>query len=511
MQAAYEELADVPARRDTRLIAASLLHSLAGAGLVWLGRDLPLPASAALGLVMGLAGWPEAACGAAVAAVLLNSGPEPLVWGALPVLVGHGIRLAHRPPERWRSPEAALVRISRFGPYIRPPLPVDRFWGCAMMLTVVAPAVAVTGGHRDGFVLVACAAAVATQMFMLDQAVGHEHRWGVLSHRLIMTLGNAAAALVAAGPVGGWFASRWSQTAILTGWLGGALICGAVCVVRRVWPGSLRAMTVYWLFPFWAVAVFHPTPGTATALLPLLLAETGVVCLVDRPAPGRIADRLTAFTIQQERDHRMIFLGVWLYDGFLSSPGRTDFRLVRRYLGMAVHAARGGFVAGQNSIVNKNPELRAPLTGLAALRWTGLATEALALVDEEVAPRVPVDGREPLERARSAIEAELVLTKTLVLTFAEKWDDALRGWREAAFRYKTLGLRAEEAACREGAADVLHRRLGRTEDARRERARIPADLPEPAWDFLDGRVRDGLRALSADRQHQADRPRVEAP
>ncbi|MFF3738822.1 hypothetical protein [Streptomyces sp. NPDC002566] len=491
-------------------MAGSLVHVVAGVSLVWLGRDLSGPALAALGLALGLVGWPEAACGVAVAGVLLGSGPEPLAWAALPVLVGYGIRLSHLLPERWRSPEAALVRISRFGPYIRPLLPVDRFWAGAMLLTVIAPMVAVAGQDRGGLVLVACAAALATQMTLLDKAVEHEHRWGVRSHRIIMTFGNAVAALSAAGPAGGWFVSRWSQSGLLTGWLGGALICGVVSVARLVRPGRLRAMTVLWLFPFWAVAVFHPAPGTAVALLPLLLAETAVVCCVDRPAPGRIVDRFTAFMIQEESERRMSFLGPWLYDGFLRSPGTTDFRLVRRYLGMAVHAARGGFVPGQSSIVNKDPVLRQPLTGLAALRWTALATQALTLVDEEVTPRVPAETRQSLARARSTVEAELVLAKALVLTFAEAWDDALRGWREATLRYKALGLRAEEAACRAATADVLERGLGRCEDARRERARIPSDLPEPAWDSLDDRVRDGLSALSADRQHQTDRSRVEA-
>lgn len=507
MQAAFEEIAGVPAAPNVRSAVVSLLHAVAGFALAWLGRDLPGPASATVGLAVGLVGWPEAVCGAVVAGIPLELGREPLAWAALPVLVGYGIRLAHLRPERWRSPVAALVRISRYGPYIRPPLPIDRFWAGVMLLTAVAPMMAVAAPDRDGFLLAACAAALFSQMVVLDKAVAHEHRWGVLSHRLIMAFGNAAAVALAAGPVGGWFASRWSQTGFLTGWLGGSLICGVVFAVRAVWPGRLRALTVHWLFPFWVVAVFHPAAGTAAALLPLLLAETGVVCCVDRPAAARIVDRFTAFTIQQQPERRINFLGPWLYDGFLRSPGTTDFRLVRRYLGMAVYAARGGFVPGQSTFVDKDPELMRPLTGRAALRWTALATQALALVDNEIAPRVP---EEPLGRERKVVEAELVLTTAIVLTYAEEWEDALREWCVAAAQYRTLGMRAEEGVCRAGAAHLLAGVLGRTEDARRERVRIDSQLPEPAWDAVDHRFRDGLHALSAHWQQEADGPRVEA-
>ncbi|MFD5428335.1 hypothetical protein [Streptomyces sp. NPDC127084] len=524
VQAAFEEIAEVPAGRSARQTAAALLHVLAGAVLVWQGHELPGPALAALGLAAGLAGWPGAVCGAVLAGLLLDSGRTPLVWAALPMLAGYGIRLAHLLPERWRSPDAALTRISRYGPFIRPPQPIDRFWNGAMLLTAAAPMLVVGSQGGSGLVPVLCAAALVSQLMMLDRAVRQEHRWGVRSHRFLMTAGNLVAVLMAAGPVGGWFASRWSGTALLTGWLGGLLICGTVLAVRLVWPGRLRALTAHWLFPFWAVVVFHPAQGTqgaAEALAPLLMAETVIVCLVDRPAPGRIVDRLAAFMIQQTTEYRLNnFLGPWLYDGFLSVPGTADFRLVRRYLGMAVHAARGGFVPGQSTVVNmvvqKDPALRKPLTGDAALRWTALATEALALVDEEVAPRVPAEAKEGLAAARSVVEAELVLTKALVLTFAGEWGDALRGWREAAFRYKALGLPAEESVCRAGAGHVLESGLGRAEDAARERARIRPDLPEPGWDLLDDRVRDGLRALaglgalSAHRDHQADRPRVES-
>ncbi|MFD7609485.1 hypothetical protein [Streptomyces sp. NPDC059828] len=518
VHAAFEEIAEVPTGRDPRLTAAALLHVLAGAVLVWQGRDLPGPVLAALGMAAGLVGWPEVVCGVALAGVLLESGPGPLAWAALPVVAGYGIRLAHCVPERWRSPQAALVRISRYGPFTRPPLPIDRFWNGAMLLTALAPVVVVGSQGRDGLdglFLAVSAAALTAQLTMLDRAVRHEHRWGVRSHRFLMTSGNAVAVLVAAGPVGGWFASRWSGTGFLTGWPGGLLICGAVLAVRAVWPGRLRALTAHWLFPFWAVVVFHPAQGTAEALAPLLMAEAVVVCLVDRPAPGRMVDRFAAFMIQQAAEYRLNnFLGPWLYDGFLSTSGTADFRLVRRYLGMAVYAARGGFVPGQSTIVNlkvnRDPVLRKPLTGLAALRWTALATEALALVDEEVAPRVPVAAREPLAAARSVVEAELVLTKALVLTFAGEWSDALRGWREAALRYKALGSPAEESVCHAAAGYVLESGFGRAADATRERARVRSDLPDPGWDLLDERVRDGLRALSAEWQHQADRARVEA-
>ncbi|KAA9376830.1 hypothetical protein F5972_20355 [Microbispora cellulosiformans] len=503
-RAVFEEIAEVPGGLDARWALLSLLHALAGAVLAVL--DLPGPTLAVFGLAMGLAGWPEAACGAAVAVVLLRLGHEPLVSAALPILAGYGTRLAHFLPERWRSPERRLAQISRFGPFIRPPLPIDRFWSIAMMLTTVAPMVASTVQTWWGWALPACASALAVQMILLDRAVRHEHRVSIRVHRFVMASGNAVAMLVAAGPVGGWFAARWSEAGFLTGWLGGALICAVVFAIRFVWPGRLRVMTAHWLFPFWTVAVFHPTPGAVAALAPLLLAETCAAALADRPMAARLTDRYAAFMIQLKPENRMNVLGPWLYDGFLREPGTADFGLVRRYLGMAVHASRGGFVTGQSTIVNKDPELKEPLDGL---RWIALATQALWLVDEEVTPRVPVDLREPLTRARSEIEAELVLTKALVLTFDLTWNDALREWREAAVRFRSLGLRAEEAACRAGTADVLDC-LGRAEDARRERARIPSDAPEPCWDLLDERVRDGLPALSADRQDQADRPRVEA-
>ncbi|MET8157802.1 hypothetical protein ABZT47_15600 [Sphaerisporangium sp. NPDC005289] len=503
-RAMFEEIAEVPGSFDGRLALLSLLHAFAGAVLVV--PDLPGPARAAFGLALGLAGWPEAACGAAVAAVLLKPGYEPLAWAALPILAGYAIRLAHFLPERWRSPEKRLAQISRFGPFIRPPLPIDRFWSGAMMVTTVAPMAASAAQTRVDWAVSACAVACSVQLNLLDRAVQHEHRVSIRVHRFGMAAGNAVAMLVAAGPVGGWFAARWSEAGVLTGWLGGALICAVVFAIRFVWPGRLRVMTAYWLFPFWAVAVFHPTPGAVAALAPLLVAETCVAALCDRPVAGRLTDRFAAFMIQQKPEHRMNVLGPWLYDGFLREPGTADFGLVRRYFGMAVHASRGGFVAGQSTMVNRDPELKKPLDGL---RWVTLATQALWLVDEEVTPRVPEDLREPLTQARSMIEAELVLTKALVLTFDLEWNDALREWRAAAVRYRSLGLPAEAAACRAGTADVLDR-LGRAEDARRERARIPSDAPEPGWDLLDERVRDGLRALSADRQDQANRTRVQA-
>ncbi len=503
-RAVFEEIAEVPGRLDAWRALLSLLHAFAGAVLVSL--HLPGPALAVFGLAMGLAGWPEAACGAAVAVVLLRLGHEPLVWATLPLLAGYGTRLAHFLPERWRPPERRLAQISQFGPFIRPPLPIDRFWSIAMMLTTVAPMVASAVQTWWDWALPACASALAAQMGLLDRAVRHEHRVSIRVHRFVMASGNAVAMLVAAGPVGGWFAARWSEAGFLTGWLGGALICAAVFAIRFVWPGRLRVMTAHWLFPFWAVAVFHPTPGAVSALAPLLLAETCVAAVADRPVAARVTDRYAAFMIQLKPENRMNVLGPWLYDGFLREPGTADFGLVRRYLGMAVHASLGGFVAGQSTIVNRDPELKQPVDGL---RWIALATQALWLVDEEVTPRVPVELREPLTRARSTIEAELVLTKALVLTFGLEWNDALREWREAAVRYRSLGLRAEEAACRAGTADVLDW-LGRAEDALRERARIPSDAPEPGWALLDERVRDGLRVLSADRQDQADRPRVEA-
>jgi hypothetical protein len=509
VQAAFEEIAGVPAAPDMRSALVSLLYAVAGFALAWLERDLPWPASATVGVVVGLAGRPEAACGVVVAGILA-SGREQLLWAALSVLVGYGIRLVHLPTEWWRSPVAKLARISQYGLYIRPPLPADRFWALVTLLTAAAPMAAVAAPDRDGFLLAACAAALSTQIVIRDKAVAHEHRFGVLTHRLIMVFGNLAAVAAAAGPMGGWFASRWSQTGFLTGWLGGALICGVVLGIRAFWPWRLRALTVVWLFLFWAVAVFHPAAGTAAALLPLLLAETGVACCVDPPVGARVVDWFTAWMIQQRPERRLAFLGLWLYDGFLRQPGATDFRLVRRYLGMAVYAARGGFVPGQSTFVDKDPELMRPLTGLAALRWTALATQALALVDDEVTPRVPEEAREPLTRGRAVVEAELVLTTAIVLTFAEEWDDAQREWCKAASQYKELRLRAEEGVCRAGAAHLLAGVLGRTKDAQRQRARIDSRLPEPAWDAVDHRFRDGLRALSADWQHEADGSRVES-
>ncbi|MER5431886.1 hypothetical protein [Streptomyces sp. NPDC002588] len=506
VQAAFEEIAGVPAAPDMRSAVVSLLFAVAGFALAWLGRDLPWPVSVTAGAVVGLAGRPEAACGVVVAGIL-GSGREQLLWAALSVLVGYGIRLVHLPIEWWRSPVAKFARISQYGLYIRPPSLADRFWCLVTLFTAAAPMAGVAAPERDGLLLAACAAALSTQIFIRDKAVAHEHRWGRRTQRLIMVFGNLAAVVAAAGPMGGWFASHWSQTGFLTGWQGGALICGVVFGIRALWPWRLGALTVVWLFPFWAVAVFHPGAGTAAALLPLLLAETGVACCVEPPVVARVVDRFAAWMIQQREERRLAFLGSWLYDGFVRHPGMTDFGLVRRYLGIAVYAARGGFVPGQSTCVDKNPELMRPLTGRAALRWTALATQALALVDNEIAPRVP---EEPLGRERKVVEAELVLTTAIVLTYAEEWEDALREWCEAADRYKALGMRAEEGVCRAGAAHLLAGVLGRTEDARRQRARIDSQLPEPAWDAVDHRFRNVLHALSAHWQQEADGPRVEA-
>ena len=524
VQASFEEIAGVPAVPDVRSAVVSLLYGVTGFALAWLGRDLPSLASATAGVVLGLAGGPEAACGVVVA-VALGSGREQLLWAALPILVSYGIRLVHLPTEWWRSPAAKLARISQYGLYILPPSPHDRFWALVTLGTAAAPMAGVAAPERDGFLLAACAAALSTQILLRDRAVAHEHRFGVLTHRLIMVFGNLAAVAAAAGPMGGWFASHWSQTGFLTGWPGGALVCGVVFGIRTLWPWRLGALTVVWLFPFWAVAVFHPAVGTAAALLPLLLAETGVACCVEPPVVARVVDWFAAWTIQQlparrywftgcvlqqRPERRLEFLGLWLYDGFLRQPGTADFRLVRRYLGMAVYAARGGFVPGQSTFVDIDPELMGPLTGRAALRWTALATQALTLVDDEVMPRLPEEAREPLTRARAVVEAELVLATAIVLTHAEEWEDALREWCVAAGQYRKLGMGAEEGVCRAEAAHLLAWVLGRTEDARRERARIDSQLPEPAWDAVDHRFRDGLRALSADWQHEVDGARVEA-
>ncbi|MFI7635346.1 hypothetical protein [Nonomuraea sp. NPDC049400] len=487
-----------PDRLRDRLRAVRIPLLLFGA-VTWLAATpmaaTPAPVLTVLGLAVGLIGVPlprsvqqpegagpqlrlqlirvpEAACAAAVVFTLVRPDAGLLLHWALPVLAGYLVRLAHTGQEKWRSLIAMLDHLNRWGQALRPPRPVDRFWFAVSILTIVSPMAAILlEPYEDQAALQGlCAGLVATQLLVADLRTRPIHRWVRRMVRAWMAAAVALAAVVAAGPVGAVVAEWW-EGSVLSGWLGGIVLSAVVtaCVRWNIVP--LRPVTRLGLFPFWTAAVFHPAPGVLQAAFLVIQTELFIAGFAERGIPTDIQRRWAAYMIQWTPVQRLRFFGPWLHEVLRHGAG---FDLARIYLGFAVQSARGRMIPGVDPL-GRDAELREPLTGLAALRWTQIAAQALDLAETEVLPRAAGGRAEAVAGELGQVRAELALSRALVLGYAEQWADAVRAWREANERYRALSLPELAATCRVGTAWVLLR-SGEPEAAHKELIRIPPGL-----------------------------------
>ncbi|MFI7635351.1 hypothetical protein [Nonomuraea sp. NPDC049400] len=489
---------------DTIVTPASPLAVLALPAAVWTGaavliagplRELDPRLLVPCALLLGAIGLSQAGLGAALGYAFLVPSQDLLLAWALPITAGALFRLGHAQPMMWRSYTTMTRTIKRWGAVVTPPVVADRLWIAAGIGAVVSPlvALALTAGGPDLPLRTACAVMVAFQLGAAFSASSGRHRW-IRRMGLAWLAGSVAlVALLAGGPPGAWLAAQWP------GGVAGGLFLSGVSVLA--WSGrfgsaglwrlptfALRAMSGLGLVPYWTIVVFHPRPDALVTTGMLLGAETLLVLL--RPIVGEdrllatLDARFYAHTIFWPQNSRLWQLGCWLHDGFLRRTSRFDYAPVRIFLGMAVLGARGHIAPGQASS-GFDRSSRRPLSGLDALRWTQAASQALDLIDAEVAPRLREDRLDELRRDQDHARADVALTRAIVLGHASQWPQALDEWRDAARRYRALGKQpspacAGERLARTGAAWVLACRLSQLDAARRELARLPPNPPPDA-------------------------------
>lgn len=474
-----------------------------------------------LGLLVGVAGLPHVALGAAVCFSFVRPDIGLLLTWAAPVAAGALVRVVHLRTVMWRPPMSWARRFQRWGTVLSPPMPVDRFWQAAAAGAAAAPvvALAVTWNHPDLPLRAACAVLVAIQLAATDRAWRGRHRWLRRMGRGVVALSVAATALLASTPLGGWLAGQWASERHAVG-VSGGITLSAIAFLAWLglrWPAAIwrlltrlvRLFSSRGLVPFWTVVVFHDTHGPLVAATVLIAAEA-LLTLSGRLL-GRydVIDegeaRIYAQTVHWKPATRLSLFGPWLYDGIVHRRKGFDYGPVRVYLGMAVLGARGRAAPGQGGAALGSDAWR-PLTGLDALRWTGAAAQALDLIDGEALPRLAEDGPPgggsrdragELDLRQRAARADLALARAVVLAHAEQWHEALNEWRDATQQYRALGESAAERSARTATAWLLACRLDQPSAARRELARVtPAAGPPPgAPDRWHPELAEGVAAL----------------
>ncbi|MEU1391911.1 MULTISPECIES: hypothetical protein [unclassified Nonomuraea] len=523
-------------------LAALRLHRVAAAVLLWTPLtflihepvDLLSGTGAAgtlavvcAGLALGAAGMPQIALGVALCQALWLPGSHVTMVVALPVLAGYLLRLVHIGPQYWRGYTSLLLLLDRQGAVIRGSTPAEWFWHGIQAVVALAPLAGAALLPAPGLGFADVAARWSGALLTGAQLAVGARRMRTLPNRRLRlaarggdALGTVSFVAIAASPAGAWLAGRWAGIPFLTGFAGGALPA-VVAVGLMVVLESVKDRDPMRGLPRWAVvvslarapfreglaavclALLHPSPGLAPAAAVLAAAEFVVLC----------GGRSRTFLDHQQVRHaasflwfdndRATLLGGWLHDAFLSRPGRPDFSLPRTLGGLAVLSVQGWTVPGQAPAMGAAPELRRPLTGMAATRWTDFAAHALDLVEIEVVPRYPPQHLPALRRGLAVARAELCSARAAVLELAGEPGEALGQWRAAALRYRRIGAAVHELVARLMAVRLLAVSLGRPADARREHARVRLpDAPPLAVQRLAGlaaAAAEGGRVVAGDR------------
>ncbi|MEV4285798.1 hypothetical protein AB0K40_09865 [Nonomuraea bangladeshensis] len=499
-------------------LAALRLHRVALGVLLWTPLtfliDVPVAflvgtgaagtvAVVCAGIALGAAGMPQIALGAALCQALWLPGSYVTTVLALPIVAGYLLRLLHIGPQYWRGYTSLLLLFDRQGPVIRAGLPAEWFWGGLQAGAALAPVAAAAllpapdAGAADTAARWAGALLTAAQL-----ALGAQRMRTLANRRLRLAarggdvLGTVSLFAIAASPAGPWIAERWAGLPFLTGFAGGALL--AVAAIGLLAALELaKGQDATSGLPRWAVplklarallhaglaavllSLLHPLPGLAPAAAVLAAAEFATLLGGrDRRFWDHQQIRHAASFLWFDND-RETLLGGWLHDAFLSRPHHPDFSLPRTMGGLAALSAQGWMVPGQAPLVGA-PELKRPLTGIAATRWTDVAAYALDLVETQVVPRFPPAHLPALERGLAVARAELFTARAVVLHLAGEPAEALGQWREAALRYRRLGAPVHELVARLFMVRLLAVSLARPADARREYARIRLpDEPPP--------------------------------
>ncbi|MEV1005022.1 hypothetical protein [Nonomuraea sp. NPDC050202] len=491
-------------------LAALRLHLVALAALVWtcltFAIDKPVGALVGVGsagvaavicagLALGAAGMPQIALGAALCQVLwLPDSVVTAVW-ALPITVGYLLRLVHIGPQYWRGYPWLLLLLDKQGTVIRGSMPAEWFWRGLQAGTAVVPVSAAALlpapglGTADVVARWTGALVVAAELTLSGwnmRAIANR------KFRLLTRIGGVLGAVtlfaVAASPAAAWVAARWASVPFLTGPVGGALLAG---VATGLWATleAVKSRNAVSGLPRWAqllqvartpfhgglaavcLALLHPLPGLALAAAVLAAAEAAGL-FVGRNRHYWDHQRVRNAASFLRDDDREALLGGWLHDAFLSRPARPDFSLARTLGGLATLSVQGWMVPGQAPVTGGAPELKRPLTGIAALRWTDLTARALDLVEAEVVPRCPPAHLAALERGAAEARAELSWNRAIVLHLAGETAAALDQWRDAALRYRRIGAPVHELVARLVMVYLLALPLARPADAHREHARL---------------------------------------
>jgi hypothetical protein len=490
-------LADVPA---ALLRGACWLVPLAGA---WVLLSVVLPGGvphdrtgwpllAVAGLAVGLRLWTGPALAAAFLVGPVLADTTYTVVLVAPMLLGCLVRLALYQPELWRGSTVQMRIIARYGGVVQPPAPSRYLFPGLVLAAAAVPlvVVALVPGVEQPWRWT-CAALVAAQLASSPWMTRRLYR--VLRDRANLYLAGAvaAAALLAASPLGAILARTWSRTGWLTGIWGGLLLAGAASFtwLATKTDGNplltnafrvIRAALVSAVLPCLVGVAFHPTPGTVTAATVLAAAETAtLVAGRRRPYLRASHERTAAEAARLTPPNRLYDLGPWLYDAVWRHPDRPDLSLVRRYTGFAARSARGELINGQ-AFRTTDAALRHPLTGAKALLWTTIADQALDAVDREVLPRVPLAKQPALRTASDAARADVVAARGLVLALGERWPQAGSEWQHAADRYQRLDATYHAAAAQAMAALIAAVHLAQPDTAARTLEAIPGPVAAAA-------------------------------
>lgn len=482
-------LADLPALlAPTGLWLAALAAAHALLPFPSVGDTSVAAVLSAVGLAVGVAGMaPLIVAGALLFGPILADAGYTLTL-VTAMILGSLLVFALVRPIRWRGSAAQLRVLAAYGG-AQPPAPSQYlFAGLAVAvsaLPVVATALVPADLDSTGTTLRRlCSALVAAQLLSWQWSLRREHRWmrNLLNLALAVAVaaGFALAAAFGEAIVGVWTRYEW-----LTGWTGGlVLTCAALLgwLFSKGKPDNLlvdvpfrliRGVLTSAILPCFAGVCLFPSPGTVTATTILASAEAVTLAVGRRrPATRAVSRHLLAQALRLAPGERAHFLGPWLYDSIHTHPARPDLSLVRIYSGMAASAAAGNMIPGQVTMA-KDADLRRPLSGVKALKWIFLATEALDRVEREVVPRVPAAAVPELRAALEAARADAELARAVVHSTAGRWPQVSAGLRGAAERYQHVGAPHRAALALALAAVVSAVHLAQPHAAERSLDAIP--------------------------------------
>ncbi|MET8453748.1 hypothetical protein [Streptomyces sp. NPDC005209] len=494
-------LSDLPALLKTTLAHLAVLGT-AHALLPFPAVDGGLVVAVLIvtGLVIGLLGpAPLIAASALLFGPILADTGYTLAL-ATPMIAGSLLLFALVRPERWRGEVAQLQVLATYGPSIQPPAPSQYVLAGLAVAAAAAPVVATALipadlGRSDALLRWTCSVLVAVQLFSWQWSTRHQLRQTRNYSNLYL------ASVVAAGfgvaiVAGDMIEGAWTQHRWLTGWLGGLII---TAVALLTWPLAkgefssvlvdgplrvIRAALTSAAFPCFVGVCLRPSSGTVVATTILATAEAlSLVAGRRRVTVRAMARGILAYMPRLAPGPRAYFFGPWLHDSIWRRPTRPDLTLVRTYSGMAVKSAEGNMIEGQ-AFNTRDANLRYPLTGVKALLWTSIATEALDQADREIS-RVPAAAVPKLSTALEAARADVNAARAVVFSTANRWPEVLAELRQSAHRYHEVGAPHRAAIMRALCAAISTVHLAQPRTGERTLDAIPGPIAQiPTIEYL---------------------------